>query len=825
MEIIWRKITCIYIDPPYNTGNENWIYNDNVNDPKMKKWLGEIVGKEGEDLSRHDKWLCMMYPRLRLLHKLLSEEGVIFISIDDNEIFSLKLMCDEIFGGNCFVNSVSWQRTYSMRNDSNGIPSEVEYILVYSKKSDWNPKRLPRTEEMDSKYKNPDNDEKGAWQNTSAFAPGAATHQGMVYAIQHPFTGKMLYPSNGACWRYSQEAMLEYMNGWTSYCLVDLHDEKERADICGLNTFDIRKGIQAIVLEKPLEIAKEEAERVYKRGNWPRFYFTNGGIPKEQIAIKTADVNELKGVDLLRSDCPIRYIITINALKEGWDCPFAYILASIANRTSPVEVEQIVGRVLRQPYTKKHSQKALNVSYVLTSSADFRNTLDNIVSGLNSAGFTDKDYRVGETVSPEAPNMTEGNQTTLHFEQREDDLPEEMSFEPAETEECLEFDAEALRKDIEQRNENIAKEEYDPATIMISNAEAEHDAFEAAIEEAKNEGFAGSSWEEREFMTYFNMASEFEEEASHIRIPQFCIKVEESLFVDGYEVKLKKEHLDETFSLKGKPYDIDFSQADRQMVAVDVRKNSENRPKVFQMNESDQRAMKELFSKYSSEQKVKTCKDIIHRQVNKMDAVDSRELTQYIDLIVDQMDNDALSALEKAPQGFAVRIRSYIEKLMEEHRQRQFKEWLEVGKITCQPMYEFKKKIAPLHSTSTFGRSLYQAEEEVNDFEYEMVMVLTGLDNIKWWHRNISRQEFCINGFINHYPDFIVMTKSGKILMIETKGDHLENRETKDKLIEGRAWQNLAGALYRYFLVFKSKDLDIEGAYQFDRFIETLKQL
>lgn len=175
------------------------------------------------------------------------------------------------------------------------------------------------------------------------------------------------------------------------------------------------------------------------------------GIPKEQIAIKTADVNELKGVDLLRSDCPIRYIITINALKEEWDCPFAYILASIANRTSPVEVEQIVGRVLRAPYTKKHSQKALNVSYVLTSSADFRNILDNIVSGLNSAGFTDKDYRVGETVSPEAPNMTEGNQTTLHFNQREDDLTEEMPFEPAETEECLDFDAEALRKDIEQR--------------------------------------------------------------------------------------------------------------------------------------------------------------------------------------------------------------------------------------------------------------------------------------------------------------------------------------------------------------------------------------
>ena len=123
------KIKCIYIDPPYNTGNEGWVYNDNVNDPQIKKWLGEVVGREGEDLSRHDKWLCMMYPRLKLLQRLLAEDGAIFISIDDNELYNLKAICDEIFGANCFVSNVSWQRTYSMRNDSKGIASEVEHIL------------------------------------------------------------------------------------------------------------------------------------------------------------------------------------------------------------------------------------------------------------------------------------------------------------------------------------------------------------------------------------------------------------------------------------------------------------------------------------------------------------------------------------------------------------------------------------------------------------------------------------------------------------------------------------------------------------------------
>ena len=271
------RVKCIYIDPPYNTGNEGWVYNDNVNDPKIKKWLGEVVGKEGEDLTRHDKWLCMMYPRLKLLQKLLADDGAIFISIDDNEQANLKLICDEIFGAGCFVSLVSWQRTYSMRNDSKGIPSEIEHILVYSKRTEWNPNKLPRTAEMDAKYKNPDNDPHGPWQNTTAFAPGAVTHQGMVYAVQHPFTGGLIYPSNGACWRYQQDQMLEYMSGWADYELRELDDSHERAKVCGIAVEDVRKGVKAIMLSKSLEESSKRAQEVYDRGQWPRFYFTSGG--------------------------------------------------------------------------------------------------------------------------------------------------------------------------------------------------------------------------------------------------------------------------------------------------------------------------------------------------------------------------------------------------------------------------------------------------------------------------------------------------------------------------------------------------------------------
>ena len=271
------RVKCIYIDPPYNTGNEGWVYNDNVNDPKIKKWLGETVGKEGEDLSRHDKWLCMMYPRLKLLQRLLSDDGVIFISIDDTEYANLKLVCDEIFGSNCFVSNISWQRTYSMRNDAKGIPAEVEHILVYSKKIDWQPQKLERTETMDSKYKNPDNDPRGAWRNIVASAPNAATHQGMVYAIQNPITGEYAYPPQGRCWSLGQDQMLDAMQKWCSYKLADLADYSARARVCNVSDDEVRKDVLAIVLDEDLDTAREKAKAIMEHGPLPEFFFSRNG--------------------------------------------------------------------------------------------------------------------------------------------------------------------------------------------------------------------------------------------------------------------------------------------------------------------------------------------------------------------------------------------------------------------------------------------------------------------------------------------------------------------------------------------------------------------
>src|ERR1035437_1730137 len=153
------RVKCIYIDPPYNTGNESWVYNDNVNDPKIKKWLGQLVGREAEDLTRHDKWLCMMYPRLKLLHKLLADDGAIFISIDDIEINNLKLICDEIFGSNNFITSFIWRRRASSQLSNNNVSVDHEYVIAYFKTNDT---KLFGIKKDYKNYSNPDNDPRDA---------------------------------------------------------------------------------------------------------------------------------------------------------------------------------------------------------------------------------------------------------------------------------------------------------------------------------------------------------------------------------------------------------------------------------------------------------------------------------------------------------------------------------------------------------------------------------------------------------------------------------------------------------------------------------------
>ncbi|WRF19126.1 site-specific DNA-methyltransferase [Helicobacter pylori] len=215
-----EKIKMIYIDPPYNTGNNDFIYTDNFRQD-YQKILREVglmeVGENGEEIESeslkffkntqgsgtHSGWLSFMLPRLKLARDLLKEDGVIFISIDDNEAAQLKLLCDEIFGEDNFVNTIIWEKKYSPQNDAKWFSDNHDFILLYAKdKGIWRPNLLPRTSEMNARYKNLDNDERGAWK------PSDCLVKTYMASYDYPITtpsGKVVTPPKGRCWMTSKE--------------------------------------------------------------------------------------------------------------------------------------------------------------------------------------------------------------------------------------------------------------------------------------------------------------------------------------------------------------------------------------------------------------------------------------------------------------------------------------------------------------------------------------------------------------------------------------------------------------------------------------------
>jgi adenine-specific DNA-methyltransferase len=204
------RVKCIYIDPPYNTGNEGWVYNDNVNDPKIRRWLNQVVGKEGEDLSRHDKWLCMMYPRLVLLHKLLAEDGLIFISLDENEVHHFRMLMEEVFGASNYLCTVTWEKRFTRSNNAKLFSTVTENVIVFRRSGLVSQLREQRSEKADSIYSNPDNDPRGLWTSVSYVNPATKDkRKNLVYTIIAPDGRKIDHPTHA--WKYDQTTHAEHM--------------------------------------------------------------------------------------------------------------------------------------------------------------------------------------------------------------------------------------------------------------------------------------------------------------------------------------------------------------------------------------------------------------------------------------------------------------------------------------------------------------------------------------------------------------------------------------------------------------------------------------
>ncbi len=537
------------------------------------------------------------------------------------------------------------------------------------------------------------------------------------------------------------------------------------------------------------------------------------GIPEAQIKIKTADKDELKNIDLASEECPVRYIITVNALGEGWDCPFAYVLATVANHTSSVNVEQILGRVLRLPYAHKNSTDVLNLSYVITSSDDFQDTLKSVVEGLNSAGFTEKDYRIDESDLAQSEKATE--QAYFQLELGSDDAPEVDSEEE-----------EAPASEVPNQVVSVKAGGDDVAKKLLDAALKQNEEYEKEVSQTEDTDYIQAPLEVRSAMNVFPMNPKFVEEVKELRIPQFMLKTYTSLFSDESYIKLELEHLTEGFTLKDKDVQIDFNALDAQMARVDVESSSGATPKVWYLTSRESSIFKEWFGSQPSETRLKHCKGLIRQRLSRHDCINDRELREYVDRVVGTLTADQIGDLERSPFPYVQKIDEKVNTLLAKHRDEVFELWLNQGQIVCKPNYKFPTTISPTSSSSITPKALYTREEEMNGLEREVINRLVAMPNIKWWHRNISRRGFQINGPTHAYPDFMVMTETGKILLVETKGVQLDGSDAEEKAKIGTQWASHSGSEFRYFMVFDTNMAPpFAGAYSLNNFLKIVEAL
>lgn len=542
-------------------------------------------------------------------------------------------------------------------------------------------------------------------------------------------------------------------------------------------------------------------------------------IPESQIKIKTANINEIKGIDLMGKDCEVRFIITINALKEGWDCPFAYILASLADKSSPVDVEQILGRVLRQPYVLKHNFPLLNLSYVLTASAKFLETLDNIVKGLNKAGFSDQDYKITEstTYEPKAAELK--------------DLQDLFSASPVATAEGTIADDIDVNRILEQNIENPANSDKpinpDSDNILSAiekTAIEQNEAFEQIVTKLDESNTPALPNEIQQLVKTYAIKEIFKEQAEKINLPQFYLKVPANdLFGNNeMELPLEKENLLEGFTLSKEDTNIAFDSITSELYKVDLDETKKAHTPTFVRLDgtAKESIMAYILDPARKESRVKNFTKRIMDIIGNMYPIPDKEIEKYITRILEDFKDEQFNDFGNNEYTYTDKIKQKIRTLSDRFAEKKFRDFLDTDRVFIRPSFILPKRISPGEIAKNITKSLYEQEGSMNGFEERVINEIGNMVNIAFWTRNIERRGFRINGFINHYPDFIIHTKSGKTLLVETKGDHLD---AEPKIRLGGLWAGKAGNNYRYFMVYEKRT--VEGAYPLEDFLKIVRDI
>ncbi|QXP74658.1 DEAD/DEAH box helicase family protein [Tenacibaculum sp. AHE15PA] len=533
------------------------------------------------------------------------------------------------------------------------------------------------------------------------------------------------------------------------------------------------------------------------------------GIPENQIKIKTANIDELKSIpDLQSKDCEVRYIITINALKEGWDCPFAYILASLADKSSAVDVEQILGRVLRQPYVQKHKAFQLNLSYVLTASAKFNDTLQSIVEGLKASGFSGNEHRVSDKMTEEEKQTEVVNPVDSFLFPEQQKETEEETIDKGR----ISFDPNAKEEDIEDTS---------VITEIETMAEEQNKELEQQIQEQEKQPVDENIFQEMgDKVKRYRVKEANKEIIDKIDFPQFFLKVAASDIFGTDQELLNRESLLKDFKLSDEDIKIDFDKISSDLYKVDLTETVKDNytPDWVKIEESQ---VKDPIAEYIlAKPKDAQISDITHQImqiIGNMYPIPDQEIKVYVGRILNGMNAEQMRDILVRKWSYTDKIKAHIRKLSDAYAETRFMDLIKSKRITAKENWKLAKEIVPGNVGSSIGNSLYEKEGTMNNFEERVIMEIGTSSNIEFWHRNLERGKgFYINGFkANHYPDFILRTKSGKTILIETKGDHLDGSDSEGKCRLGNEWEKQAGHDFSYFMIFDKKEVD--GAFTLDK--------
>ncbi len=388
------QVKCVYIDPPFNTAQTFANYEDNL---------------------EHSIWLTMMRDRLLHLKKLLSDDGSIWVHLDDVENHRMRMLMDEVFGAANFIAEVVWQKTYSPRNDSKGIPAVTDVILVYSK-GRFVPNRLARTVEMNARYKNPDLDRNGPWKSGDTTAPGNMSGQKQhpsVFAVQHPITGEFIYPSYGRMWCFGQERLLESLSQYADY-RCEAPNLVARSKRTGIPVENLRPDVCDLVVDETKRQGdKTQAMRRKAIGNWPEFFVTDTGFGRK-VSLSLSEgrlaTNFLPHTEVGHTDTAAKEIRALFPGTSAFATPKPERLLEriihIATDPGDIVLDVFAGSGTTAAVAQKMGRRWVTCELVEDTFNRFtRPRLEKVVRGEDLGGIT---VTKGERVDASADGLPEG---------------------------------------------------------------------------------------------------------------------------------------------------------------------------------------------------------------------------------------------------------------------------------------------------------------------------------------------------------------------------------------------------------------------------------